>query len=218
MMISLFKRSFFLLMMSGYLTVATSVRADSITTHEAKKENPGSLPLLVSLEHVEKDLHLTSLQRSIIGGLHNDYRAAAMKITEAGWKASSDTARLQVELDHLGAIYNERIMALLNSRQRRRLREIERQVLGGTLLTAPSEQQLLGMSEQQKKKITALAHDANKKAAIINLKANQGKLNYHRQIIALRKNRLQHAAAMLKVLTPSQLEMWKKEQGATLVF
>ena len=217
-MISIFKRFFFLLMMSGYLTITWSVKADSIPTYAANKENPGSLPVLVSLEHVEKDLHLTSLQRSIIGGLRNDYRAAAMKMGEAQCRASSDAAELQRKLDRLGATYNERVIALLNSCQRRRLREIERQVLGGTMLTAPSEQQLLGMNEEQKKKIAALAHDSNKKAAAINLKANQGKLNYHRQIIALRKNRLQYAAAMLKVLTPNQLEMWKKAQGVKLVF
>ena len=182
------------------------------------KENPGSLPVLLSLEHIGKDLHLTSLQRSVIAGLRNDYRSAAMKITEACRAGSSGSVQLQLKLDHLDASFNERVKALLNHHQRRRLREIERQVLGGTLLTAPSEQQFLNLTEAQKEKIALLAKDANKKASIINLHAGQGKLNYHRQIMALRKNRLHYASAMLKVLTPSQLEIWRSAQGAKLVF
>lgn len=182
------------------------------------KENSGSLPVLLSLEHIGKDLHLTSLQRSVIGGLRNDYRSIAMKITEAGRAGSSSSVQLQIKLDHLDASFNERVKALLNHHQRLRLREIERQVLGGTLLTAPSEQQFLNLTEAQKEKIALLAKDANNKASIINLHAWQGKLNYHHQIMALRKNRLHYASAMLKVLTPSQLETWRSAQGAKLVF
>ncbi|MFZ4115753.1 MAG: hypothetical protein ACOYK6_03395 [Chthoniobacterales bacterium] len=213
-----FKRFLFALIMSGLFFSPLSAMADPAATTVLNKDNPGSLPILVSLEHVSKDLHLTSLQRSVIAGLRSDYRTAAIKITEAGRVASSDTAQLQLRLDHLSATYNERVLNLLNPHQRRRLREIERQILGGTLLTSPSEQQFLGLTEQQKKKIALLAQDDRNKAAAINLKANQGKLNYHRQVIALRKNRLQHANAMLKVLTPEQLATWKKAQGARVVF
>lgn len=194
--------------------------AASINSNDTKpsKESPGSLPILISLEHVSKDLHLTSLQKSVIAGLRNDYRAAAVKITEAGRSGSSSLAQLQMDLDHLAASYNERALTALNPHQRHRLREIERQVLGGTLLTSPSEQQFLGMTEAQKKKIASVSRDSNKKAAAINQQANQGKLNYHRQIIALRKNRQKHAEAMLKVLTPDQYKTWKQSQGAKLVF
>jgi Spy/CpxP family protein refolding chaperone len=211
-------RSFLALIMSSLVFSPLAAAADSSTAVEVHKENPGSLPVLVSLEHVSKDLHLTSLQRSVIAGLRSDYRAAAIKISKAGCVASSDTAQLQLQLDHLSATYNERVLTLLNPRQRRRLREIERQILGGTLLTSPSEQQFLGLTEPQKKKIELLAQDDRKKAAAINLKAHQGKLNYHRQVMALRKNRLQHANAMVTVLTPEQLETWKKAQGAKVAF
>lgn len=205
------------LLFASLSTVVAATNSSS-TAAPATKENPGSLPILISLDHVGKELHLKSLQRSVIAGLRNDYRAAAMKITEAERESSSDTAQLQMQLDHLTTTYNERVLALLNPHQRQRLREIERQVLGGTILTTPSEQQFLGLTEEQKKKIALLAEDDHKKAASINLKAKQGKLNYHRQIMALRKNRLKHANAMLKVLTPAQFVTWKKAQGTKVVF
>lgn len=210
--------------MSSFSLVHVSVASDAHNPYHAQaaialnKENPGSLPVLVSLEHVSKSLHLTSLQRSIIAGLRNDDRAAAIHIMDARRAGSSDLAELQIKLDHLEVSYNERLLALLNIDQRHRLREIERQVLGGTLLTAPSEQQFLGLTKQQKEKIARLAQDANKQATIINLHAAQGKLNYHRQIIALRKSRRRYAVAMVNVLTSTQLATWKGAQGEKLVF
>lgn len=196
------------------LSAAVSTTASVVSS----KENPGSLPILISLERVSRDLHLTSLQKSVVAGLRNDYRTAALKITQAGRGTSSDTVQLQMKLDHLAATFNERALAVLNPSQRVRLREIERQVLGGTLLTSPSEQKFLGMTDVQKKKIAAIHQDSMKQASAINHEATAGKLNYHQQIMALRKIRKQHAAAMLKVLTPAQLKTWKSAQGNKLVF
>lgn len=197
-----------------FLVVASLLAA----TSSPAKENPGSLPVLISLEHVSKDLHLTSLQKSVISGLRSDYRTAALKITQAKYATSSEIAQAQVALDNLGEAYNHRATAALNTAQRRRLREIERQILGATLLTAPSEQKLLALNEQQKNKIIKLDDDAKKKASAINLRADQGKLNYHQQVMALHKNRQEHATAMIKVLTPDQLKAWNASQGKKLVF
>lgn len=203
-------------LLSSLCAGSTTTSSSGVTTES--KENPGSLPILISLDHVSKDLHLTSLQKTIIGGLRSDYRAAALKITQAEHATSAETVILQLKLDRLAAVYNDRALAVLNRSQRYRLREIERQVLGGTLLTSPSEQQFLGLSGLQKKKIAALNQDDIKKASAINLQATQGKLNYHQQIMALRKNRQQHATAMLKVLTQEQLAKWNTAQGPKLVF
>ena len=210
---------FFAGLLTACALLSSLSAADSTTVPVApSKENPGSLPILISLEHVGHDLHLTSLQKSVVAGLRNDYRAAAMKITQAGRAASSDTVQLQMKLDHLATTFNERALAVLNPPQRLRLREIERQILGGTLLTSPSEQKFLEMTNAQKKKIAAIHQDSMKQASVINREATEGKLNYHQQIMALRKIRKQHAVAMLKVLTPAQLQTWKSAQGAKLVF
>lgn len=180
------------------------------------KENPGSLPILISLERVSKDLHLTSLQKSIVSGLRNDYRAAARRITQAGRNSSSALAQAQVNLDDLSVNYNNRALAVLNAAQKGRLRQVERQLLGGTLLTSPSEQKYLGLTDQQKKKITQIAQDSHKAALAINLQADQGKLSYHQHVMALRKNRQQHAAMMMKVLTPAQFKTWNEAKGTKL--
>lgn len=191
------------------------------TTQQAKmpvRENPGSLPILISLDHVSKDLKLTSLQKSIISGLRSDYRAAAMKLMKTPHQTPAQLAEAQKKLEQLSVDYNQRAIDVLTPVQRRRLRQIERQVLGGALLIAPSEQKLLGLSQEQQQKIEKIHQDSYRKAMDIDLRADQGKMSYHQQILALRKNRKQHGAKMLKVLTREQRKMWEEQQGEKLVF
>lgn len=182
------------------------------------RENPGSLPILISLDHVSKDLHLTSLQKSVIAGLRNDYRVAAMKLMKMHHQTPAELAQAQKKLEQLSVSYNQRAMNVLTPVQQHRLREIERQILGGTLLVAPSEQKFLGLTDEQKQKIEKIHQDSYSKAMNIDLRADQGKINYHQQILALRKNRKNHGAKMLKVLTPEQRKVWEQSQGTKLVF
>ena len=182
------------------------------------RENPGSLPILISLDHVSKDLRLTSLQKSVIAGLRSDYRAAAIKLMKMHHDTPAELAQAQKKLEQLSVSYNQRTMDVLTPVQRHRLREIERQVLGGVLLVAPSEQKLLGLSEEQKQKIEKIHQDSYKKAMDIDLRADQAKISYHQQILALRKNRKQHGEKMLKVLTPEQRKLWDVSQGQKLIF
>lgn len=182
------------------------------------RENPGSLPILISLDHVSKELHLTSLQRSIIAGLRSDYRAAAIKLMKTPHQTPAELAAAQKKLEQLSVSYNQRAMDVLRPQQQHRLREIERQILGGTLLVAPSEQNLLGLSTEQKQKIEKIHQDSYQKAMEIDLRADQGKMDYHQQILALRKNRKSHGLKMLKVLTPEQRKMWEASKGEKLIF
>ena len=182
------------------------------------RENPGSLPILISLDHVSKDLHLTSLQKSVIAGLRSDYRAAAMKLMKMHHQTPAELAQAQKKLEQLSVSYNQRAMDVLTPVQRHRLREVERQVLGGALLVAPSEQKLLGLSDEQKQKIEKIHQDSYSKAMNIDLRADQGKMSYHQQILALRKNRKKHGEKMLKVLTPAQRKDWEQSQGNKLIF
>ena len=202
------------------LTLGVSYAATSASQQAAMpvRENPGSLPILISLDHVSKDLHLTSLQKSVIGGLRTDYRAAAMKLMKTHHQTPAELAEAQKKLEQLSVSYNQRAMDVLTPIQRHRLREIERQVLGGILLVAPSEQKLLGLSEEQQQKIEKIHQDSYKKAMDIDLRADQGKMSYHQQILALRKNRKKHGEKMLKVLTPEQRKAWDVSQGKKLTF
>ena len=177
------------------------------------RENPGALPVLASLDHVANDLHLTSLQRSVIAGLRSDYRAAALKLTQIHYQTAAEVAKAQKELDTLAVSFNHRVIAALNTLQQHRLREIERQKLGGSMLVSPSEQKMLGLTDVQKQEIETIHQDSYKHAMAINLRANQGKLDQHQHVVELRKNRKKHAAAMLKVLTPAQLKIWNDAQG-----
>ena len=199
------------------LAVSYAVTSTSKQPLMPIRENPGSLPILVSLDDVSKDLHLTSLQKSVVVGLRSDYRSAAKKLMKAHHETSVEIAEAQKKLEYLSLSYNQRVIDILTPAQRLRLREIERQILGGILLVAPSEQKLLRLSEEQKKKIEKILQDSYRKAMNIDLRANQGKLNYHRQILALRNNRKKHGEVMLKVLTREQRKVWEASQGSKLV-
>jgi len=206
--------AFFLLALGASYAVTSAPKQDAMPV----RENPGSLPILISLDHVSKDLHLTSLQKSVIAGLRSDYRAAAMKLMKTPHQTPAELAQAQKKLEQLSVSYNQRAMDVLTPVQRHRLREVERQVLGGALLIAPSEQKLLGLSEEQKQKIEKIHQDSYSKAMDIDLRADQGKMSYHQQILALRKNRKAHGAKMLKVLTPEQRKAWEVSQGQKLSF
>lgn len=201
-------------------TLGNSSAQAAVTKHGMTpiRENPGSLPILISLDHVSKNLQLTSLQKSVILGLRTDYRAAAMKLMKTPHQTSAQLVEAQKKLEQLSVSYNQRAIDVLTPTQRYRLREIERQILGGILLVAPSEQKFLGLNEEQKQKIEKIHQDSYQKAMSINLRADQGKISYHDQILALRKNRKQHGAKMLKVLTPEQRKVWEQSQGVKLVF
>lgn len=202
------------------LTLVASYATTSAPKQAAMpvRENPGSLPILISLDHVSKDLRLTSLQKSVIAGLRSDYRAAAMKLMKIHHQTPAELAQAQKKLEQLSVSYNQRAVDVLTPVQRHRLREVERQILGGTLLVAPSEQKLLRLSEEQKQKIEKIHQDSYKKAMNIDLRADQGKISYHQQILALRKNRKKHGEKMLKVLTPEQRKAWEASQGEKLIF
>jgi len=205
-------------LLSFALVVSHAAASVSNQTSVPVRENPGSLPILISLDHVGQDLHLTSLQKSVIAGLRSDYRAAAMKLMRAAHQSPADIAQNQKKLEQLSVSYNQRAMDVLRPVQRHRLREIERQILGGTLLVAPSEQKLLGLNEKQKQKIEKIHHDAYQKAMAIDLRADEGKMSYHQQIVELRKNRKRHGAKMLRVLTREQRKVWEEQKGKKLIF
>jgi Spy/CpxP family protein refolding chaperone len=203
-----------------FSSLGTSHAATSHSQHPIMpiRENPGSLPILINLDDVGRDLQLTSLQKSGVAELRSDYRAAAIKLMRVHHQNRAELAQAQQKLEKLSFDYNRRTMDLLTSLQQHRLREIERQILGGTLLIAPSEQKLLGLSEEQRQKIEKIHQDYYKRAIDIDLRADKGKLNYHQQILALRKNRKQHGIAMVKVLTPEQQKVWERSQGKKLLF
>ena len=205
---------FFLLALSASYAATSASKPAAMPV----RENPGSLPILISLDYVSKDLHLTSLQKSVIAGLRSDYRAAAKKLMKMHHQTPAELVQAQKKLEQLSVSYNQRAMDVLTPLQHRRLREVERQILGGTLLVAPSEQKLLGLSEEQKQKIEKIHQDSYSKAMDIDLGADQGKMSYHQQILALRKNRKKHGKKMLKLLTPEQRKAWEASQGEKLSF
>jgi hypothetical protein len=112
------------------------------------------------------------------------------------------------DLEDLRARFNARSLAVLNPSQQDGLRQIERQMLGGSLLTSPSEQKLLGLTADQQSSIAAISKADQANAASINAQFNAGKISSFRRDINLRRNQQQTSKQMLATLTDKQRKNW----------
>jgi hypothetical protein len=171
-------------------------------------DHPGSIPVLLGLDPVRQDLKLSSLQCSLLDAMRSEYKARSRKITQMGTAADDAALRAGWDLRSLRKQYNRRALAVLDSSQADRLRQIERQMLGGNLLTSPAEQKLLGLSQQQQQQLGSIARSSNSKAAAINAQASSGKLSPFWSDI--KRHQLQGATSrqMLSVLTDKQRKQW----------
>lgn len=171
-------------------------------------DHPGSIPILLGLDPVRQDLKLSSLQCSLIDAMRAEYKARSRKITQMGTADDDAALRAGWDLRSLRKQYNGRALAVLDPSQADRLRQIERQMLGGNLLTSTAEQKLLGLSQQQQQQLASIARSSNSKAAAINAQASSGKLSPFWSDI--KRHQLQGATSrqMLSVLTGKQRKQW----------
>jgi hypothetical protein len=91
--------------------------------------------------------------------------------------------------------------------------ELQRQMLGGSLLSSVTEQKLLGLSPQQQQQLAALSSSSQAQATSINAQAQAGQLSGFRKGIELRRIQQQTSDRMVAVLTPDQKKQWKILSG-----
>lgn len=174
----------------------------------AKADHPGSVPVLLGLDPVRQDLGLTPAQCGLLDSLLADYRSQAKNLVELGNADTDSSLRSSWDLRSLRKQFNARALALLSPDQLTRFRQIERQMLGGQLLTSPSEQKLLGLSADQQARLAALDKDDQSRASAIMIKAQNGQLSPYWKGVKLRENARQTSGRMLSVLTPEQKKNW----------
>jgi hypothetical protein len=171
-------------------------------------DHPGSIPVLLGLDPVRQDLKLSSLQCALLDSLRSEYKSRSRQITAIGMADEDASLRASWDLRSLRKQYNQRALAVLNSSQTDRLRQIERQMLGGNLLTSPSEQQLLGLSSAQQQQLAAISQSGNAKVADVNSRLSSGKLSPFWADIKRRQIQSGTSNQMLSVLTHQQKKAW----------
>ena len=172
------------------------------------EDHPGSIPVLLGLDPVRQDLKLSSLQCALLDSLRSEYKTRSRQITAIGRADQDASLRASWDLRGLRKQYNQRSLAVLNASQTDRLRQIERQMLEGNLLTSPSEQKLLGLSPAQQQQLASVAQSGNAKVAALNARSASGKLSPFWADIKRRQIQSGTSNQMISVLTPQQKKAW----------
>jgi len=179
-------------------------------------DSPASVPVLLGLEPVRQDLKISSLQAVLLNTLRAEYKAKVGVVAAAGLLDSKLAPKAQADLVAYRAKYNQRALDVLNPAQQQRLRQIERQMLGASLLTSTSEQKLLNLNDRQIRKIGEIHAYETTKAASINKRFNEGKINFFRKDLDLRRLQKTVGRSIYNLLTPDQRKQWLGLAGPKL--
>jgi Spy/CpxP family protein refolding chaperone len=183
----------------GSFAQAASSVAPSVPT-----KPPGSVAILLGVDSVRKELHLTSLQRAVLSDIREQYRETSREIVAKAGADLESKKQAQAKLDALTASSDRSALRALNDDQRQRLIEIQYQIRGGYELLAPALQQKLGVTGTQKAKIEKIWLRGDKYVSKVNARFEKGQISLNQKLLDLRKNREACSADLLAVLTPKQ--------------
>ena len=179
----------------------------------ASTEHPGSVPVLLGLDSVRKELGLTNSQCVKLDKIRADFKADAHSITMRSPSSPVEKAAANSTVKALVSKYNERAIAVLTPAQHERLLQIERQTLGGLMLFLPAEQKRLGLSAGQTAAIGKIHDEGEGFASRVTSSYEKGDISLQERLATLRKHRLKQAAKCLRVLTPAQRKAFQNLQG-----
>jgi len=176
-------------------------------------DSPASLAVLLGLDGVRQELRITPAQSGLLDALQSDYKSQAKTIMAIGQADQDAALRADWDVRSLRKQYNSRSLAILTPDQQQRLMELQRQMLGGSLLSSVTEQKLLGLSPQQQQQLAALGSSSQAQATSINAQTQAGQLSDFRKGIELRRIQQQTSDRMVAILTPDQKKQWKILSG-----
>jgi hypothetical protein len=167
-------------------------------------DSPSSMPVLLGLETVRKDLKISSLQEALLDSLRAEYKAKVSVTATAGLADPKIAPKCEADLKAWRVAYNKRALRILSPAQQTRLRQIERQMLKGYFLNSPSEQKLLGFTPEQTKKAADITRYDRSQAARIMSDYHAGKISPFKKDIELHRLQSTTARSMMHLLTPAQ--------------
>jgi len=186
------------------IVTALAVSVGSSFALNLASDHPGSLPILIGNEAVRKELHLSSLQLALLKSLRGEYQDSVRKLTHPMPKTEAELAVAEKEFFAVSVRFNNRALSVMNPSQRKRILEIEHQVLGATSLMNSSVQSKLQLTEQQKQKIESIRKKGMGYVGKVNRKFSEDRINADERLDLLRKHRISESKSLLKILTPEQ--------------
>lgn len=176
-------------------------------------DSPASLSVLLGLDGVRQELSISPAQCGLLDALQADYKKQAKNIMAIGQADQDAALRSDWDIRSLRKQYNSRSLSVLTADQQQRLMELQRQMLGGSLLSSASEQKLLGLNSQQQQQLAALSASSQAQATAVNAQAQAGQISDFRKGIELRRIQSQTSDRMVALLTPDQKKQWKILSG-----
>lgn len=176
-------------------------------------DSPASLSVLLGLDGVRQELNITPAQCGLLDALQSDYKKQAKNIMAIGQADQDAALRADWDVRSLRKEYNSRSLSVLTADQQQRLMELQRQMLGGSLLSSATEQKLLALSSQQQQQLASLSSSSQAQATSINAQAQAGQISDFRKGIELRRIQRQTSDQMMALLTPDQKKQWKILSG-----
>lgn len=201
---------------TSFLLLAALSMMVSLATAKVAADSPASVPVLLGLEPVRQDLKLSSLQCALLDSLRADYKAKVGVVASAGLVDPKLAPKASADLDSFRLTYNLRSLNVLNTAQQQRLRQIERQMLGASLLTSPSEQKLLALNERQIRKISEIHAYEQSKASSIMKRFHEGKITSFRKDLDLRRLQKTIGRSIYTQLNADQRKQWLGLTGPKL--
>jgi len=171
------------------------------------------LPVLLNQPAVSNDLKLSPIQKLQIDTVRAEYRAKVGIVSAAGLLDTTLDSKAGKKLAAYHVSCNKRVIGILNPAQRIRFREIERQFQGGLFLLSPSEQNLLKLTPDQRRKITEIRSFDAAKVVDVQKAFLAGKKSTLRKEIDLHQIHRTTARSLLHLLTPEQKIEWLASLG-----
>lgn len=193
---------------TSLLLLAALLVSASLVIAKDAPDSPASIPVLLGLEPVRQDMKLSSLQCALLDSLRAEYKAKVGVVATVGLLDSKVAPKASADLDSFRATYNRRALDVLNTAQRQRLRQIERQMLGASLLTSPSEQELLGLDARQLRKISEIHAVEQAKASSVMKRFHEGMITSFRKDLDLRRLQKTTGRSIYAQLNAEQKKQW----------
>jgi hypothetical protein len=186
------------------LTLVLCAAASPLLATTAAVEHPGALPVLLGLDSVRTELKLDSLQRAVLDSLRDEYKSAVRKLTNPLPATPEQRVAAEKQLVGINERFNKRALSALSDGQRKRLQEVEHQILGATKLYSPSVQSKIALTDQQKQAIEAIRLKGLAYVGQVNHQFEDGQISFQDRLGLLRSRRVSQGTALFKVLTPAQ--------------
>lgn len=196
------------------LSLFLGLVASPVWATTAAVDHPGALPILLGLDKVRAELKVNSLQRAVLDSLRSEYKTEARKLVSPMPQTAEQRVAAEKQLIQLTSRYNNRALSVLNDGQKKRLQQIEHQLLGATALFQPGVQKQVGVTPQQKAQFETIRQKGVAYVGKINRQFEEGRIGHQEKLDLLRDRRLSQGETLLRLLTPEQRDAFNSLGGS----